>query len=681
MRRWLPLLLALAIKTSVAAQPQRSPFEGDARLEKRVTVRWKKATLQEALQELSQATEVRLSPDRPVADEPIMASATEVEARVLLEQLGRLLHFTWARSGGTRELPNYLLYRSQADREAEEAGINGERRAVLEALKQEFARERQASRLTPEQRQRELEKSEEIVAEAFSQDPDGTDPATDQRLRHSLVVHSAVSPIGGAMMDLLDSLTPAQWILLLTEQPVIFSSRPVDGELPLPGPLRDRLRAAVPELPLPKAVYRSLGPEAEAIMTRQEQAMHERWRGADGFKATVDMSLSPGTQPLGILRVSPAPLGVADGPLPDGAGPLAGIDGLTLMGSPRSLAELVGDRRPAEDPGEREKRLAADPVLGKKAVLKLPPPQPQTGPLATLGQAYRVADVLPAVEEAFGIRLVGDAYSRQAIEAISPPGNREMPFYQVLDLLAGDTRTWERDGDVIRLRSRTWAHDRRAEIPVRSMQRWLALRAQKGGFSLDDVAEIATTLRDEQVASLVLSAQEAGSLDLADFFTIQAHRDALRFYGSLLLSQRQRLQAGQPLPIPALSLPQQRWVANLIRMQNRSMLASVPGAPPGGGAPQQAAALLLERQEESPAVAPGGTPDGAPTTNGQRAETGSPNWQRTGRRPRGPGEATPGAAHSPVRLRVVYILRILSADGPSSVFEISLTRAAASAPG
>jgi hypothetical protein len=665
MCKWLPLLLVLTLKSSIAAEQQRSPFMGDTRLDQRVTVRWKKATLRDALQELSQATGVRLDPDRPVADEPVMASATDVEARVLLEQLGRLLHFTWAPSGGTRERPNYLLYQSQADREAEEAAINGARRAVLEALKQEFARQRQISRLTPEQRQRALEDSEAVFAAALSQDPDDADPASDQRLQHGLTVRSAVSPIAGAMMDLLDSLTPAQWNLLLTDQPVVFSSRAVDGELPLPGPVRDRLRAAVPELPLPKAVYRSLGPEVEAIMTRQEQAMHERWRGADGFRVTVDMSLSLGAQPLGVLRVSPALLGVADGPLPDDAGPLVGIDGLTLTGSPRSLAELAGDRRPAEDPGEREKRLVADPVLGKKAVLKLPSLEPQTGPLGTLGKAYRAADALPTVEEAFGVRLVGDAYSRQAMEAISPPGNREMPLYKVLDLLAGDTRTWERDGNIIRLRSRTWAHDRRAEIPVRSMQRWLVLRTQKGGFSLDDVAEIATALRDEQVDSLVRSAQEAGSLDLVDFFTIQAHRDALRFYGSLLLSQRQRLQAGQPLPIPALSPLQQRLLADVIRTRNRSMVAFAPGARPRGGSPRQAAALLLERKEESPVLESGRRPGGGPTTGsgpggapthsaaGQRAETGSADY------------------------RVLYTLQILSTDGQRNEFQISLTRSTA----
>src|SRR5262245_54222102 len=143
MCRWLLFLLVLAVHTPAAAQTQRSPFDGDARLEQRVTARWKRATLNEALQELSQATGVRLYADRPIADEPLMASATQIEARVLLEQVGRLLHFTWTRSGSTPEGPKYLLCQSQADREAEQAELNGARRAVVQALRQEFARYRQ----------------------------------------------------------------------------------------------------------------------------------------------------------------------------------------------------------------------------------------------------------------------------------------------------------------------------------------------------------------------------------------------------------------------------------------------------------------------------------------------------------------------------------------------------------
>src|SRR5690349_23928090 len=100
MRPWIPALLLLLAQPAFAQSTPRSPFEGDARLDKKVTVHWKKATLYDALKELSKATGANLGPDRALVDEPVMASATDVPARQVLEQVGTLLHFTWVRSGG-----------------------------------------------------------------------------------------------------------------------------------------------------------------------------------------------------------------------------------------------------------------------------------------------------------------------------------------------------------------------------------------------------------------------------------------------------------------------------------------------------------------------------------------------------------------------------------------------------
>ncbi|HEU4754547.1 MAG TPA: hypothetical protein VFU47_15670, partial [Armatimonadota bacterium] len=62
MRAFTPLLLSLALVAPAAAQPAagRSPLAGDARLNKPVTVRWKKQTLYDALTGLSKLTGARL---------------------------------------------------------------------------------------------------------------------------------------------------------------------------------------------------------------------------------------------------------------------------------------------------------------------------------------------------------------------------------------------------------------------------------------------------------------------------------------------------------------------------------------------------------------------------------------------------------------------------------------------
>src|SRR5687768_13238602 len=110
MRLLLPLLVATALAVPAASQERPSPFRGDPRLDKRITVRWKKATLHEALAGVTRSTGVRLSPDRALVDEPVMVAATEVPARDLLEHVAKLLHYTWVRDGGTDGAPTYLLF-------------------------------------------------------------------------------------------------------------------------------------------------------------------------------------------------------------------------------------------------------------------------------------------------------------------------------------------------------------------------------------------------------------------------------------------------------------------------------------------------------------------------------------------------------------------------------------------
>jgi hypothetical protein len=98
--------MLLGLSCSVAhAQRKPSPFAGDARLDQAVTVHWKKTPLSDALRGISRTTGVRLVCDRALADEPVRAAATGIRARTLLEQISKLVHYTWLRSGGTPEAP------------------------------------------------------------------------------------------------------------------------------------------------------------------------------------------------------------------------------------------------------------------------------------------------------------------------------------------------------------------------------------------------------------------------------------------------------------------------------------------------------------------------------------------------------------------------------------------------
>jgi hypothetical protein len=663
MTRWTVVALVLLLVAPAAgAPPKRSPFAEDARLDVPVTVRWKRVPLSEALLEVSRAARVRLAAAPYVADEPVIAAASGLPARSLLEQIAALTHFTWIRSGGTPEAPAYLLTQSLAAQQEEQAEIERGEREVVAALERELARHREISRLSPEQLQQELEKADRELSEALAGGISAlaSDPAAAKRIQAGQVMRAVASPVGRTMLELLDRLTPQQWQQLRADESLVFSAHPGPGEFTLPPEILDRLRSAQPTLSFPRSLLEAFGGQAAQALDQLEQMIQNQWSQAGDFRVTVQLNRSVGAQPAGMLRVSPEPLGG------DGLGPLSVLTGLMISGAPEP--QKAG---PEEDPAAREKRLSEDPLLGKKAVLKLPPletpREAQPGFMAVFGSGYRLADVLPLVEEAFGVRLLADVYARQAMLRVSLPRDTVMPLYKVLDTLAGSTRTWTQEGDFIRLRSRTWAHDRRAEIPVRHLRRWKALRERQGGFTLDDLAEIASTLRDEQLESLVFATPEDGNNDgmgnALEFTTASANRHILRFYRTLLPPQRGRLQAGQPLPVASLLAGQQAALVDLNRAQNRSMLSLAMGTKPARRPEHLARATLVLERSERPGPPAGG------------AFPGSAGAEDAGTRkaPAGPNPSL-----------VTYTFRLLFPDGQKDDYTLMATwlppRAASPSP-
>lgn len=649
--RWLvPFLTAALIAAPVLAQEKRSVFAGDDRLNKPVTVHWKKATLNEALAELKKQTGVSVVPDRGVVDEPLMASETNVPARQLLEQIAKLTHFTWSRYGGTPEKPGYLLFKDVAAAREEEEEITRNRRAVLQALQEQIDELKRISRLSPDQLQKELARSNEELDRAFSGGLANVtqSPAVMRRLQSGMSIQTVATPAGRAMVDVLEGLSPAQWQEVMEEDPLVLSTQPRGGETQMPASISDRLRESSPGIPYPKSLFRSLGGNLEDAINKAEEMMKTEWGKASGYKVTVQLSLNMGAQPVGMLRVSPEPIGGTEG-----VGPLFAVSGLNLIGAP----SIFGD--PKEDPAEREKRLAADPILGKKAKLKLPPLKPQEGQpalISVLGQSYRATDLLEPMEKAFGIHLLADAYNQKALSMVPPPGEGEISLYKILDQIGGTTRDWERDGDTVRLKSRTWAFDRRSEIPARYMQRWLAERERRGAFNLDDLAEIASLLRDEQVENLMYSALEAGASDFTDFVMISGNRDILRFWSTLLPLQRKTLLAGKTIAARSLYQRQQAALVRVTKPKGGSMFAAFMGGGRTKRTPEQLATAVISVQG-------GAIPQNAPVPdnpNGGAAVQPPPQVPS--------GFGTPSG---------YYLLQINYPDGSKDDFRIALIKPAA----
>jgi hypothetical protein len=659
-------LLPLALLGPAGAQSSRSPLAQDPRLQQPVTVRWRKTSLYDALQELSKATGASINPERSLVDEPVMASAEKLPAWELMEQVSRLLHYTWVRSGGTPEKPNYLLLQDRKAREEEEAQLRGAELAVRAALERELARCRQLSQLSPDALAREQQKADQAVERLFSGDLASAsgNPAAMRGYLDWMSLKSVTGPIGQSMLSLLDQLSPAQWTAMGQGQVLIYASNPrAEGEQPLPAGMEAQLRNGRPGFPLPATLISKLGEQAGTGIQKAGEMMQDRWSRAGGFRVTLRLNLNLGAQPVGMLQASPEP---------DDAGPIGAMfamSGLNLIGAPTLIPEEK------EDPAAREARLKQDSVLAREAVLKLPPlPEAPALPFASfLGKSYRAADVLPAIEAAYGVHVVGDAYSRQAMTPFPPPGDRAQPLFKVLDTLCATARDWERDGATIRLRSRTWAHDRRGEVPTRLLKRWQASWERNQGFDLEDLSLIAAALRDEQTETLLFAALELELKNAMDYIAVSTGRGPLRLLGSLLPAQRRQLLAGRPMPVAGLFPYQKAQLLQINPTQNRSMFGMALGAkPPRRPEQLQTAAITLETRGIPQQPAPG-SPAGAPAPAAPAAPGAQPAAPAEARAGGAGGASAPPPVMNMTMPTQVAMLRVVFPDGQKDEYPITFT--------
>src|SRR5687767_12746892 len=96
------LLLTGAVARA-GAQSGEAALAGDARLEKKVTLKLKKTPLSEVTAELGRLAGVTLRTTPETADEPAVVHVTDQPAREVMRQLARLFDFRWARSGQAGE--------------------------------------------------------------------------------------------------------------------------------------------------------------------------------------------------------------------------------------------------------------------------------------------------------------------------------------------------------------------------------------------------------------------------------------------------------------------------------------------------------------------------------------------------------------------------------------------------
>lgn len=597
----------------------RSPFAGDARLEKRVTLEFAKLPLSEALAEITRQTGVKLIALERAADEPVALYVKEQPAAEVLRQVAELLGYWWSRrvvspagsapGAGSRPgavQPHYEIYQDLRSKNEEAAILSGAKRAVLTTLQAELGRHRRFANLPQAELDKRVATGDSELGKLMSGGGGGfgAQGQANEAMHEWQAARNVATPLGRIMLGVVERLTPAQWQSLLNGDAITYSTEPKAGELRLGAETATSLRATKPTSSVPFGVGDSLGPEVKAAMAQMQEKAQEEWGRATGYRIDVQLTLSMGSQPVGLMRVAPQPLGGTPG--------LSAMTGFNLFAMPDTNPKAV-----KEAPEARKARLAADPSLAKKG--QLPPADPAGTSFMPFLQ--RTGSTLKRIAAGYQVNCVADAYTSGSIgfggaPPSAPAGGTAAtdagdPLFEVLDRFFGMQRDWVRDGEFIRLRSRTWAFDRNVEIPSRLMRRWAEIWKERNGWDLDQLASIVDQLRQEQIMTFELAAQEYEIPSGGQLFMLMMSADALRLYAHLAPPQRQALADGKPLALGSLTAAQRPYALDLARGHGRSIVQMFMG-PPAWRSPQDLArAELTLKGMPAPPLPFGGGPGAA----------------------------------------------------------------------
>lgn len=222
-------------------------------------------------------------------------------------------------------------------------------------------------------------------------------------------------------------------------------------------------------------------------------------------------------------------------------------------------------RTAAEAPAEQTAQQAAskapdDPRLQKEVEIK-----------AAKGSDLTAA--LDAISEKTALAIVADGWKYSGVNIKEDKGAAA----DVLDrLTAAIGAEWELDGGFIRIRAKDWAARRAAMVAAEDLSYWKSRVDENGNIGLDDLALMAGSYSDEQIARIRESDEKMRSATF--YLTVPQWRQALRFYGMLSDQQAAQARTGQGLDVSSLSRAQRDGLAGVVEQWGSKVQADVMAA-------------------------------------------------------------------------------------------------------
>jgi hypothetical protein len=526
-------------------------LRGDARLDQKATAAHKNEPLGQVLAQLGRQIQVPLSANSDTADDKVTLFMEQRPAAEILALIGQMFDFQWYQKGS-----GYELGQSSNSKRREATLREKALAARLAAIR---ARMDLLVQIASTPRDRLDARQGEIDARLAAPELGAEERARLGEEKEAIA--DLVLPGGAASVAIYRSLSAAQFRQVIA-----------GGEL--------RLTSA----------DGSLNPALASLVHQSADDLRKSGRviqlGAAGGPGAADQrpeqadALVRLTESAAMRFGPPRRLGSGPGPRPrlrlefiltsrrgDQGGPVAATPtrmAFPVLWSPNVAANEASGPRPAT--------VTDDPALKREVELTFRSPGPPGGdPGLAAGVAAlilggdrpaglpTVSDVAEQLHRATGLEVLADCFVRARLDRGLVSGRR--PVVRILDALSQELDyTWEKQGNLLRIRNSRFYEDRPAEVPERVLRPWRERVAKAGAPTLDDLAELAAALQDRQCRSMqdywswylengIPSPQGPGG-----FYGSRHH---LRLWARLNLLQKRSALSGAIIPVEKMN-PLQR---------------------------------------------------------------------------------------------------------------------------
>lgn len=543
MRSFTCFILCLLLSVQGLAQPRSTlqVLRNDERLGKRVTVKHAIIPLQELLSELRQQVGIPLSVSRDVAEDKVTIFVHQQPLRDVMTQLADLLQADWTfveREKGYRLTPKASFL--QMERSLREEEAKAAQRALMEDL-------RQRSQLA----QMDYLDIVSLVeaANSMAQGNEEADSALTDEERSLLQLLKTSQPsLFETLREMvaLEHYLPAwvvqrfteqHWQQLFNGEPVVASTHPSPGMIPLP-------------------VEQSLRWNARIWGERENiQGLELVLQMSEGRDRVIGRLTRFGFQEGKRTFQGATSNHVWENPY------------ITSPGKNMEKHPLLRFWEKWRTPQEQMK---VSPVLLEKIEDDSEVASKRSDDSIWAQRPITVADCLRWLSEHTDLNILADAYRF----GIGASGYEEtgIPVYRWVEKVLVPNGWVKAEGDWLLFRHRGYWQLRPSEVPERVL-RPLESKARKQPLDVDDYAELAAQLTSPQEERVQVATSRRFVVNF-DTEPLVGNIPALRFWASLSAPQRERARRGERLPFENLSARQkslfrQAYRYRLLRMSEQ----------------------------------------------------------------------------------------------------------------